>query len=237
MKRIKENLRPLLLLIFMPAISYIYTIMNHHVNNAHDMTIKLDTYIPFVKIFVLPYMFWHVFIPLTFIILCFMDRKTYFKTMLIYVVGCLIANMIFAIYQTTLPRAILVSNDTLTHFIKIIYSNDNPVNCFPSIHVFTSYLMIRAVSQSKFSNIKSNLLTSTIGVLIIASTLLVKQHTVLDVISGILLGEFLIQTVNHHEKSLIGLYNKKLIFNHSLRDIFEGEDEIDDDTDEYKISI
>lgn len=220
MKKIKKDICPLLLLLFMPTISYLYTLTNHQMTNAHNITTRIDTLIPFYKIFVLPYMFWHIFIPLLFIILCFKDKKTYFKTMLIYVVGGLIANIIFTLYQTAIIRPTLIGNDFLTNLMKTVYKNDNPVNCFPSIHVFTSYLMIRAVRNSSFGNLYTNIITSTIGCLIILSTVFVKQHTVLDVISGIFLAEFLILIVNRYEDKLLIAWKQKLFFKLSLKDIF-----------------
>jgi membrane-associated phospholipid phosphatase len=165
-------------------------------------------------------MFWHAFIPLTFIILCFKDKKTYFKTMLVYIIGCLIANITFILYQTTITRPELIGNDFLTNLMKLVYGNDNPVNCFPSIHVFTSVLMIRAVRNSNFSNFYTNLTTSTIGYLIILSTVFIKQHTLLDVISGIFIAELLIVVVNRYEDKLLITWNHKLFYKLSLRDIF-----------------
>lgn len=242
MKRLRENICPLLLLLLMPAMSYLYTLANQKTTNVHFIATRLDLHIPFIKFFVLPYMFWHIFIPVLFIILCFIDRRTYFKIMLVYVVGCLISNITFALYQTTVLREPLIGNDFFTNLIRVIYANDNPVNCFPSIHVFTSYLMIKAVTQSKFSNIYTNLITSTIGFLIILSTLFVKQHAVLDVVSGILLAELLVIAVNRHEDKLLILWNKELFYKHSLRDIFnlninEVDNDNDNDNDNYNLSV
>jgi hypothetical protein len=220
MKKLKINIRPLLLLLLMIVMSYIYTIINHKIVHSHNLTTRLDAQIPIIRLFVLPYISWHIFIPVIFIILCLMDKKTYFKIMLVYVIGCLLSNIIFILYQTTMVRAPLTGNDILTNLMKFVYSKDNPINCFPSIHVFTSYLMIRAVFQSNFSNLYTNLITSTIGCLIIASTVFIKQHGILDVISGILLAEALIITVNHFEYKLLKFWNKRLFSKFSLNEIF-----------------
>lgn len=220
MKKVKENLLPLLLLLLMPGMSYLYTIINRKATNAHDISTKLDTLVPFVKIFILPYMFWHIFIPFMFIILCLKDKRTYFKTMFIYLIGCTISNIIFTLYQTTMIRPPLIGSGFPTNLMRIVYGNDNPVNCFPSIHVFTSYLMIRAVSQSKLSSFYNNLITSILGTLIILSTMFVKQHGVLDVAAGIFIAEVLARAVNYFEADLLLLCNKKLFSKISLKQIF-----------------
>lgn len=239
MKKLKENLRLLTLIVFMPIMSYLYTILNHIPAHAHNIAISLDQSIPFVSIFVLPYMFWHLFIPLSFALLCFLDKKAYLKTMLVYIVGCLIANLIFGIYQTTLPRAILNVTDWTTNLVRIIYKNDNPVNCFPSIHVFTSYMMLRTFLSLKANYKPAKFAVSIGSILIILSTVLIKQHTILDGLGGILLGEILINLVNYYEVSLGTLYLRKFFKNYSLKSIFEPEDNTLEETEEedYKMSI
>lgn len=208
MKTIKEHIRPLALLLSIPIMNLIYILINSFFTTGANVTLALDNKIPFIGIFIVPYIFWYLFIPLSLFILCMKDRQVYYKTIFIYIVGCLISSIIFISFQTTVPRAPVIGNDIFTTIIKMIYARDNPVNCLPSLHVFTSYLIIRAVAASNFSNLKNNSITITISVLIIISTLFTKQHAILDVVAGIILAEVLIYCVNRFENNLLLLWKK-----------------------------
>lgn len=208
METLKKNLKPLTLLLAIPIMNLTYILINNFSTTGTNVTISLDQEIPFLAVFIVPYIFWYLFIPLSFFILCLKDKRVYYKTIFIYIVGCLTASIIFIFYQTTVPRSTVAGNDIFTNIIRMIYANDNPVNCLPSLHVFTSYLVIRAIAGSTLSNFRNNAITVTISVLIIVSTLFTKQHAILDVVSGIILAEILIYFVNRYEKNLLNLWRK-----------------------------
>lgn len=210
MKLVKDNIRPLMLMLSMPIMSFTYLIINRLSTNAYDITLPIDHKIPLIKIFVIPYIIWYLFIPFSFIILCLRDKKTYYKTMLIYIVGSIVSSIIFITHQTTVPRTPVLGNDIFAKILIFIQSNDKPVNCLPSLHAFTSYLVMREMKKSSNSSIGISSITTITGVLIILSTLFTKQHAVLDVISGIILAEILIFVTDKFETRLYILSQKKL---------------------------
>jgi membrane-associated phospholipid phosphatase len=216
MKLIKENLRPLLLMLIIPAMSLSYLLINKFSGSAHDITIHWDSHIPFMKIFVIPYILWYLFVPASFLLLCFKDKRVYYKSILVYALGCMIASIIFILYQTTVPRTQIYGNDILTKIMLLIYANDKPVNCLPSIHVFTCYLIMRVIPSSNLKNPRNNLITAFFSITIIISTLFTKQHAILDVLTGIVLAELLVILVNKYENNLIKL-SKKDFFSYFRR--------------------
>lgn len=209
MKQIKSNIRPLLLMLSVPIMGALYIIVNKLSSTGHDVTISLDNRIPFIKIFIIPYIIWYLFIPVVFVILCMYDKKTYYKTMLVYILGYIISCTIFSLYQTTVPRTLLTGSDIFTEIITLIRSNDKPLNCLPSLHVFTCYIMIKAIAKGNLGSIKNKVMISIISYTIILSTLFTKQHAILDVLAGILLGEILMFIVNKSEGKLYILRNKR----------------------------
>jgi membrane-associated phospholipid phosphatase len=220
MKLIKENLRPLMLMLLIPAMSLSYLLINKFSGSAHDITIHLDSHIPFMKIFVIPYIIWYLFVPVSFLLLCLKDKRVYYKSILIYALGCILASIIFILYQTTVPRTQIVGDDILTKIMLLIYANDKPVNCLPSIHVFTCYLIMREIPVSNLKSLRNNLFTAFFSITIILSTLFTKQHALLDVLTGILLAELLIFLVNKYEHYLIELAKKDLFsFFHRQHDL------------------
>jgi hypothetical protein len=209
MKQLKKHIRPLLLMLSIPIMGALYIIINKFSSSGHDVTIALDNSIPYIKIFIIPYILWYLFIPIVFIILYTYDKKVYYKTMLVYIIGYIISCSIFILYQTTVPRTILTGSDIFTEIISLIRFNDKPLNCLPSLHVFTCYIMIKAIGKSNLGSIKNKIIISIISYTIILSTLFTKQHAILDVLAGIVLGEALIYIINKSEGKLYLLRNKK----------------------------
>ncbi|WP_366295665.1 phosphatase PAP2 family protein [Paenibacillus sp. AN1007] len=74
----------------------------------------------------------------------------------------------------------------IARLVQFVYSTDQPYNCFPSIHVLTSYLMLRG---GRVFNPTIRVYIASISLLIIISTVLVKQHVAADILGGILVGE------------------------------------------------
>ncbi|MEN8108886.1 MAG: phosphatase PAP2 family protein [Pseudomonadota bacterium] len=70
---------------------------------------------------------------------------------------------------------------------QTLYALEMPHNLVPSLHIATSALFIAAV-RNNLSSSWSRAVFIVWGILICASVLLVHQHHVLDVISGLLLG-------------------------------------------------
>ena len=106
---------------------------------------------------------------------------------------------IFLIISTVYPngaylRPIVFPRDNVfTDLVKMIYSSDTPTNLFPSIHVYNSIGTHLALSNSKhFKERKRFLLASQVTcILIILSTMFIKQHSLFDVLTGIGLSFFM----------------------------------------------
>ena len=117
--------------------------------------------------------------------------------------GFLICDVIFLTMPTIMYRPIIPKYDPLTDLVlKITYIYDNPpLNCFPSIHCLFCFQVIYGYLFSKH-NVKNKIIVITIALLIIISTLFVKQHFIYDVISA-----FLICLMTNLITELLNLYN------------------------------
>lgn len=186
---LRSNFKPLLLLLTIPLLNIVYPLLNHPGRGVTYLTTALDHRIPFLKIFVLPYIAWYAFIIFVLVLLCAKDRMTYFRTLGSFHIGLIVCYIIFYFYQTAAPRPELTGDDWLTALVRFIYWSDQPFNCLPSIHVLTSYLVMRGLLASSIRGFGLRLFTIVTAVLIILSTLFIKQHVILDVFAGILLGE------------------------------------------------
>ncbi|MEK4276229.1 phosphatase PAP2 family protein [Paenibacillus sp. FSL R7-0026] len=143
--------------------------------------------IPFVPAFIIPYLLWYPFIPGALIALAFKDKRTYFQTLIALCSGLVISYIFFALFQTAIERPNIEGEEGfLITMVDYIYRNDQPYNCFPSIHVLTSYLILRG---TRVFGRAIWAMTSAFSIVIIVSTVLVKQHVVVDIAGGILVGE------------------------------------------------
>lgn len=210
MRKIKENFRALCWLVSIPIVNVFYALLNNPSRGAFNLVTAIDDKIPFVEFFIIPYMCWYVFIIGTMIYLCINDRKTYYKTLLCINLGLIICYIVYFVFQTTVPRPPVTGNDIASKITAYVYSTDGPYNCFPSIHVLTSYLMVRAIVASKSRNIKNISIVVICSVVIILSTLFVKQHVIADILSGMLLGDILFDIVMRIKEEKIKNYLKKL---------------------------
>ncbi|WP_258166273.1 phosphatase PAP2 family protein [Paenibacillus sp. PCH8] len=70
-----------------------------------------------------------------------------------------------------------------------MYTNDAPYNCFPSVHCLTSYLLFIIINRHLNFKPLARISWSVWLWLIIASTVFVKQHSLLDVAGGIIFAE------------------------------------------------
>ena len=84
--------------------------------------------------------------------------------------------------QSEVIRPVLTGTDTLTRMILAVYAGDNPFNCFPSLHTSISTIMaVHWLRLDRRTGIPAALWTA----LIVASTVLIKQHYVADVLGGL----------------------------------------------------
>ena len=132
---------------------------------------RLDDLIPFCKYAIIPYYLWFAWIPCTlFYLLWFNDRREFWRLCLPLFTGMTLSLLFCAIVPngTDLRPAYIYGNDIFTRTVRALWRTDTSTNVFPSIHVFNSVTLALAYS-------------------IILSTMLLKQHSVIDVMGGIIL--------------------------------------------------
>lgn len=192
MKDKLNQYKHVLLLLYFPlylaAFRYLENITPEHL---HIISSPLDQYIPFLPVFIIPYLFWFVYIALPGMYFLFCEREVFCRLMYFGMIGMTVFLLISYVYPNGLAiRPEHLAGDSV--FIKLtryVYSVDTSTNVLPSIHVFNSIGIYLAVKDSDNLRKKKGIryASLTITVLIILSTMFVKQHSVVDVIAGLLL--------------------------------------------------
>ena len=154
----------------------------------------LDDLIPFCKYAVIPYLAWFIWIPFTlFYLLWKAPRADFWRLCLPLFAGMTIALAVYVILPNGLdlrPYRVYGS-DIFARIVRWLYSTDTATNVCPSIHVFNSVTLMMAYYRSRiFEAPRRRWMRPASAVLclsIIASTVLLKQHSCIDVVMGILL--------------------------------------------------
>lgn len=144
----------------------------------------IDTKIPFVPAFFIPYCIWYLMIFIIPYYLYCKDKDKFIKYTMAYILCSMIGNIVFISYPSTVARPTVTGTDIFSLIAKFIYWIDTPTNCFPSLHCAISMLFILYICESKNINIITKISVCIISILIMLSTLFTKQHVVVDFISG-----------------------------------------------------
>ncbi len=147
------------------------------------VTTWLDSLIPYIPYFVVPYALYVPVVLLPFA-LYWKDYRQY-RTMALSMISVLaISIAIFVTFQTSMMRADAAPTDFFNWAVAFVQSLDAPVNALPSLHVSMPTL------ATLFIYLRSRriaVLVAPITLLIILSTVFIKQHAVLDVFAGLIL--------------------------------------------------
>lgn len=162
---------------------------------AHEYFIinsPLDKYIPFCEYFVIPYLFWFAFMVIGVMYFFFTNRKEFYQVTSFLIIGMTIFLLISTVFPNGLylRPTIFPRDNVFTDIVKnMIYANDTSTNVLPSIHAFNSLGISIAVFHSE--NLKTRrgiqIATHATTILILMSTVCLKQHSITDVIAAFLM--------------------------------------------------
>ena len=164
---------------------HLYPWFNNRSENAQIIKLWIDDWIPLLPIFSIPYLLFIPFLVITLGYFVFFTKLYQAISISISLIFCIgVAYLFYFFYQTTVLRPEITGTDVFSKLVLYIYSKDKPNNCFPSLHTALSILSylywIRIFPRLKW-------LMATFILLIVVSTVTLKQHYIPDVISGIIL--------------------------------------------------
>lgn len=154
----------------------------------------LDDKIPFVKYAIIPYYMWFVWIVCTlFWLLWFAPKKEFWRLCLPLFTGMTLSLVFCALVPNgvSLRPASIEGNDIFAMLVRGLWNTDTSTNVCPSIHVFNSLTLDLAfqrttlLSKRKYRFVRWA--AHLLDIAIVMSTMLLKQHSVIDVVCGIVL--------------------------------------------------
>ena len=152
---------------------------------------QLDDVIPFCKYAIVPYFAWFAWIPFTlFYLLRHGERSDFWRVCLCLFAGMTIALSCYVLLPTGLalrPYRVYGS-DIFARLVRMLYAVDSSKNVCPSIHVLNTVTLMIGYRRSRCFDEPGRRwmrpAANVLGVAIILSTMLLKQHSCIDVVLG-----------------------------------------------------
>ncbi len=161
-----------------------YLVLNKPTGQLHSLTTSLDRRIPLEPIFSVPYL---LFLPVFWLIVlwAFIRRRWWRPLAAAIIVAYLISDATYLLFQTYVVRPPVPGHSVFDSLVRFIYRSDNPYNDFPSTHsasaaILAAYLV---VTRSAY-----RFVGAAFALLVVVSTLFVKQHVIADAVAGVVLG-------------------------------------------------
>lgn len=151
----------------------------------------LDGYIPFCEWFVIPYCLWYPLLVAVGLWLLWKDREGFRRYLRFLALTFFLSELVWLLIPNgqDLRPAVMPRDNPLTRLVAGLYAIDTNTNVFPSVHVVGAIGAAWAVRNTP--SLQGRKLpreaVTILAVLICLSTLFIKQHSVLDVASGLCL--------------------------------------------------
>ena len=173
-------------LLLIPAIlgtNLIYDGLNHGPNRIF-LESPLDRALPVVPIFAIPYVSLIPYIGVSLLAFLFFRIRVYRSAAITMIIVWFISYAFYFSLQSYIARPAITGTDPFSGIIRSIYASDHPYNDFPSLH--TSLSTIIAIQWWRVDR-RVGIAATIWTVLIVMSTVLVKQHYLADVAGGLVL--------------------------------------------------
>lgn len=170
------------LLVYFPAFFYLE---NRTVSRYYVIHSALDDKIPFLEIFIIPYLLWFVYVIGMMFYYYVYDTKEFYRLGILLGAGMTIFLVISFVFPNRLYlRPHTFERDNLfTWLVGILYRIDTPTNVLPSIHVFNTLAVCVSIwyHPKVWERRWFSIGMLVLGGLIVLSTMFLKQHSVIDV--------------------------------------------------------
>lgn len=163
---------------------------SRYVPAYHVVHTMFDDMIPFCEFFIVPYMLWFPYMVIAVLYFIFVnkDKKEYYQLAGNMIMGMTVFLVVSYLYPNIqhLRPAILPRENIFADAVRMLYAADTPTNILPSIHVFNSLAIHMSLANSTSMRNRRGIRRASLilTILIILSTMFLKQHSVIDVCLG-----------------------------------------------------
>ena len=182
--------RHLLMLVFWPIFGILFTYVEKHYPVEYYTPVHsvIDDYIPFFEWFVIPYLFWFVYLAGMVIYTALYDIGAFRKMMLFVIITYTLTIVIYLIWPNCqeLRPAAFERDNIFTRIMRDYYAYDTNTNVCPSLHVIGAVAVQFAFMHLKGKKyIVLHIAFMVTTILICLSTVFLKQHSIVDVFAAV----------------------------------------------------
>ncbi len=171
-------------------LGFFFYLENRTADSYHIIECRLDRMIPYCSIFIMPYLLWfpYQFTLLGYFLMGGLDHKGFYRFM-IYICGGMTCFLLVSwLYPNALELrpALPPDGSVFDRMVQGLYLIDTPTNVLPSIHVFNSVVFHITFCRGleRGIGLRWKQLSLVLVTLIVISTVLIKQHSVIDLVLG-----------------------------------------------------
>ena len=177
---------------YLPVYLAMFFAIEHFITDNYWATqTALDSYVPFCERFIFPYVSWSPLLVALGIYLILKDGES-FRRYMWFIMVTFTTAVVFCILVPNgqdLRPAVMEHHNAATWLVEYTYSIDTNTNVFPSVHILGVVAAVAAVwNTPRLQKGAWRWGSALYGALIIVSTVFVKQHAVVDVLSGLMVG-------------------------------------------------
>ena len=185
----REKLFWTALLLIGATAGFLYVDTRNAVSSGNGRTLlpletALDAHVPFVPQFIFGYALYYLWVLLPLFVL--RTRDAFFRALGAFGLTQLIAQTMFIFYPSHIVRPQVEGEGVALELVRLLYRLDPGWNLFPSLHV--AHTLVVALLVAKFARPAMATAVWAGTLLIWTSTVLIKQHFVIDILGGALLG-------------------------------------------------
>lgn len=177
-------------------------------SNYTVIHMKVDNYIPFCEVFIIPYLLWFAYVAAVVVYLFFADKKDYYRLCIFLFTGMTIFLIVSSLFPNGqhLRPAVFPRDNIFTQMIGTLYKTDTATNIVPSIHAYNAIGAHIAIAKCQKLRGKKLIQTGSfiLSLSIILSTVFIKQHSAFDVITACLMAIVLYTLVYAIDYSMQG---------------------------------
>lgn len=182
--------RHLFLLLFWPMYCLAFNLVErvYKVDKYYPIYSELDDLVPFCEYFLIPYLFWFVFLAGMVLYTLLYDIDSFKKYMYFIMISYSVTIFIYIIFPNcqNLRPTEFANENIFTDIIAHYYQFDTNTNVCPSLHVIGSLAVACAAMHTKgFEKPWIKACFWVVAILISISTVFVKQHSVIDVMAAV----------------------------------------------------
>lgn len=167
-----------------------FTLLEEFVKPKFIIHCALDDVIPFCEYFIIPYLLWFFYVSFSVLYLMHHDRESFWRLAVMMFGGMTVCIIIYIIFPNGLMlRSYVPDRNIFCRIVNAVYLVDTSTNVCPSIHVLNSLSVHSALSHSHMmKNYRVvKLLSAVFASLVCVSTVMLDQHSIVDVLCAVLL--------------------------------------------------